>query len=123
MDKIELKCACRGAFLDKFIQPSVLVTLYREPAYGSIIYRRVLELQGKSQETLDPTGFYRTLKKMETAGLLTSSWETEGGGGPTRKVFSITPRGKACLLNWQRTLKGYRRSIDRLLDEITQTLK
>lgn len=123
MEKIEAKCACRGAFLDKFIQPSVLAIVYRKPAYGSILYRGVLELQEKSQESLDPTGFYRTLKKMETAGLLASSWAPNKEDGPVRKVFSITPRGKACLYNWQGTLKTYRRTLDRLLDEITETIR
>ena len=44
---------------------------------------------------LDPAGLYRTLKRMETAGLVTSYWDTESASKP-RRVYSITDEGTVC---------------------------
>lgn len=70
---------------------------------------------------VDPTGLYRTLKKMETAGLLTSEWDMESAAQP-RKTYAITDEGRKCLVNWETTLYGYRNSIDRLARSISDVL-
>ncbi len=63
---------------------------------------------------LDPAGLYRTLKRMETAGLVTSYWDTESASKP-RRVYSITDEGRHCLSAWEKTLLEYRNNIDAIL--------
>ena len=63
---------------------------------------------------LDPAGLYRTLKRMETAGLVTSYWDTESASKP-RRVYSITDEGRHCLSAWEKTLLEYRSNIDAIL--------
>ena len=79
MDACLEKCACRGSYLDKFLQPAILVVLQRGSSHG---FQMISDLEKSgmvSGNGLDPAGLYRTLKRMETAGLVTSYWDTESG--------------------------------------------
>ncbi|MEA5050829.1 MAG: PadR family transcriptional regulator [Oscillospiraceae bacterium] len=116
----EEKCACSGAYLDKFIQPSVLVVLSEGPAHG---FRLMTELRRRelvSYAGFDATGFYRTLKKMEQAGLVRG--EAHAFNGKVRRVFSITEEGRRCLVNWYMTLCAYRSNVSHIVRCIEQTL-
>ncbi|MEA4988790.1 MAG: helix-turn-helix transcriptional regulator [Anaerovorax sp.] len=117
-----VKCACKGSFLDKFIQPSVLLCLYEEPAYGSLIFKRIMDKNPDTIDSIDPTGFYRTLKKMETSGLLNSEWDSVDNDSQKRKIYSITEEGKSCLSNWKNTLFQYQKTIDSLITQISETI-
>ena len=111
------KCACQGAFLDKFLQPAILVVLSRGSSHG---FQMIADLERSgmvSGDSLDPAGLYRTLKKMEGGGLVTSVWDTESASKP-RRVYSITPEGRACLSRWRETLEEYRANLDAILGEI-----
>ena len=94
MDACLEKCACRGSYLDKFLQPAILVVLQRGSSHGFQMIR--------------------TLKRMETAGLVTSYWDTESASKP-RRVYSITDEGRHCLSAWEKTLLEYRSNIDAIL--------
>jgi PadR family transcriptional regulator len=64
----------------------------------------------------DPGVLYRHLRKLERAGLVTSTLEP--GGGPARRVYTITQDGTACLGDW---VKGLEQLKDQLSDLITDT--
>ena len=86
------KCPCKGDYLDKLVQPAILSVLCEGPAYG-------LEL-------------YRSLKKLEADGKLSSVWQTENGERP-RRVYTLTESGRRCLKNWRRTLHAYLKDVRR----------
>ena len=114
MDACLEKCACRGSYLDKFLQPAILVVLQRGSSHG---FQMISDLEKSgmvSGNGLDPAGLYRTLKRMETAGLVTSYWDTESASKP-RRVYSITDEGRHCLAAWEKTLLEYRSNIDAIL--------
>ncbi|MBQ4354088.1 MAG: helix-turn-helix transcriptional regulator [Clostridia bacterium] len=115
MENIHEKCACQGSFLDKFLQPAVLIVLSRGSSHG---FQIITDLENSGMVTsLDPAGLYRTLKRMEETGLVSSFWDTDSSAKPKR-VYSITQEGQHCLERWAVTLRDYRSSIDRLLEEI-----
>ena len=35
------KCACRGSFLDKFLQPALLIILSKGPAHGFLMLQEL----------------------------------------------------------------------------------
>lgn len=108
------KCACNGSFLDKLLQPALLTLLSAEPSYG---FRMLSDLEHNGMvpgDSLDPAGLYRTLKRMEGAGLVRAFWETENCAKP-RRIYSITDQGLICLENWHRTLLEYRNNLDTIL--------
>ena len=108
--------ACKGSFFDKFLQPAILVELSREPGHGFALLQRLKEDDLMGGEGLDPTGMYRTLKRMEKAGYLTSSWDKSGP--KARRVFQITELGRYSLNNWENSLRRYSDHIDRLMEAI-----
>jgi PadR family transcriptional regulator, regulatory protein PadR len=49
---------------------------------------------------------------MERDGLCESEWDTSSGGGPARRVYSITDAGDAYLRFWAKSLEQYQRNMD-----------
>ena len=115
------KCACRGSFLERFIQPSILLLLNEEPMHGFSILKKLYKSDVMDYSSIDPTGLYRTLKKMEESGLLTSRIDTDGGL-QAKRVYEITDEGRVCLVFWRATLLDYRDRIDRLAQAIPETI-
>ncbi|MBR3125741.1 MAG: nucleoside hydrolase [Mogibacterium sp.] len=104
--------SCKGLYLDKLIQPCILIELSKEPCYGFLLMKKLRE-DGYTDESLDPAGFYRNLKKMEKEGYLTSA--SAGQGSKAKKIFFITDFGKQALLNWGHSLKRYKSHISRIV--------
>jgi hypothetical protein len=52
---------------------------------------------------------------------LTSVLENAGDKDVSRRVYSITNKGRACLGNWQVTLRSYAASIAELVDKMEET--
>ncbi len=115
------KCACKGSFLERFIQPSVLMLLNNEPLHGFSIYKKLIDSDILDYSGIDPTGLYRTLKKMEESGVLISEWDTENIAQPKR-IYRITEDGKQCLKYWGETLLSYKTSIQRLADAVAESI-
>lgn len=111
--------SCKGLYLDKLIQPSILIELAREPAHGFLLLQRLKNAK-LVESSLDPTGFYRNLKKMENDGYITSDTEETRSQG--KKVYQITDFGRQSLRNWQATLEKYERHVDRIIEMIKTTL-
>ena len=114
MDNELIKCACNGSFLDKLLQPALLTLLAAGPSYGFQLLSDLEHSRMVSGDSLDPAGLYRTLKRMETAGLVSSFWDTETNAKP-RRIYSVTDQGLSCLESWHRTLLEYRNSLDTIL--------
>ncbi len=108
--------ACFGLYLDKLIQPCVLIELSKEPAYGFQLLQRLIK-NGYADEKLDPSGFYRNLKRMERDGYLRS--EPAIQGEKAKRIFHITDFGRMTLLNWEDSLKKYHRHIGKIVEGIS----
>ena len=117
--KMAGKCACKGDYLDKFIQPAILAMIHEKPAYGFYL---LAEMESRDLvDKVDATGFYRTLRKLEEDGKLSSEWQIEEGEKP-KKVYTITDSGRACLNNWKKTLHEYIGLLSRISDAVDQSL-
>ena len=99
-------CPCSGATLDKLIQPAILAALTEGPIHGYRLAERINEMTGHFGEKPDVSGIYRFLRRMETTGLATSSWEA-GDKGHAKRLYEITSDGWACLAHWTTTLETY----------------
>jgi len=109
-------CPCSGATLDRLVQPAILAALTEGPIHGYRLAERISEMAGPFGDKPDVSGIYRFLKKMQAAGLVTSSWET-GGQGHAKRLFEITDDGRDCLTRWTTTLEIYLKEITALLRE------
>ena len=123
MTKNDMTCSCRGANLDKFIQPHILVILSRRPMYGLEIIGELEKMDMFIGHSPDPTGVYRYLKKMEADGQLSSEMKAEGPGKRLNRVYTITDEGKRCLMSWAVALGQYSVDIIGLVTEIEDALE
>lgn len=96
-----------------FIQPWLLLLLSEEPMHG---YRLLEELNlNEDTRGVDPGFLYRTLRQFEKDGLVSSSWDVEGGG-PARRIYEITGDGKDYLRGWIDHVRSTRERLGRLLE-------
>jgi DNA-binding PadR family transcriptional regulator len=105
---------CMGATLDKLIQPTVLSILAEGPLHCYELARQVSLLQQFADTPPDISGVYRTLKILESRGLVTSDWD-HSHWGHSRRLFTITDRGWRSLANWNVALNNYHKTIGKLL--------
>jgi PadR family transcriptional regulator, regulatory protein PadR len=91
-----------------WLEAVILLSLKEWSSYG-------YELMGRARvfgfEAMNTGTLYRTLRQMEKDGVLESSWETSGGG-PARRMYTITGSGSAHLGIWVRSLERYQQSMD-----------
>ena len=115
----DVNFSCKGLYLDKLIQPSILIELAKEPAHGFLLLQR-LKKKRYVEDSLDPTGFYRNLKKMEKDGYITST--ESGDESKNKRVYEITDFGKQSLRSWMDTLEKYERHVGKVIDGIKSSL-
>lgn len=56
---------------------------------------------------------YRTLRKLEQAGVLTSRWEESGVGQKPRRMYELTTEGRAALDDHARALRDLEAQLSR----------
>jgi len=76
----------------------LLLLLFDKTGHGYGLIEQ-LTYFGFSEEQINVSTLYRTLRKMEKEGSVISDWE-EGGQGPKKRVYNITDTGKKELENW-----------------------
>jgi len=108
-----LFCNGKPHHMERFLEVCLLLLLYDEIGYGYGLVEQLASF-GFSEDDLNVSTLYRTLRKMEKEGLVTSSWE-EGGQGPKRRVYEITVNGKNELDQWIRILKVRKSRIESLI--------
>ncbi len=103
------------------MEPFVLVLLAGGPAHGYAITGQ-LEEMGITGGPVDIGQVYRTLRDLEEAGHVTSSWSAEPVG-PQRRDYELTEAGYAAIDAWAAVMKERARLIGefngRYLDAVT----
>src|SRR5829696_4601681 len=91
-----------------WLEAVILLSLREWNSYG-------YELMGRARmfgfEAMNTGTLYRTLRRMEKDGVVESSWETSGGG-PARRMYTITGSGNAHLGILVKSLERYQQSMD-----------
>jgi poly-beta-hydroxybutyrate-responsive repressor len=109
----DIFCTSKSHKMERFLEVCLLLLLYDEAGYGYGLIEQ-LEYFGFSQDELNVSTLYRTLRKMEKEGLVSSLWE-EGGQGPRRRVYEITDSGKRNLEQWIKILEIRKARIEKLI--------
>jgi poly-beta-hydroxybutyrate-responsive repressor len=66
---------------------------------------------------------YRTLRELETAGLVQSEWDTQSSAGPARRVYRLTEAGHRHLADWVDSLRETDGMLHRFLAAYDQHMK
>ena len=113
---------CNGKHhkMERFLEVCLLLLLSNGSGHGYGLIEK-LSFFGFSEDELNVSTLYRTLRKMEKEELVTSLWE-EGGPGPKRRVYEITEDGKKELDNWIHVLKARKARIERLITKYDEAV-
>ena len=115
------ECPCSGRNLEKLLAPAILLQLIAEDLHGYEIVRRLTDSPLMAGRKPDSAGVYRTLRDMESRGLLTAGWET-GETGPAKRRYHLTEDGGKCLTRWKATLEEHAKALDGLLAMLREAL-
>jgi PadR family transcriptional regulator PadR len=89
------------------IKALILAALQGEALHGYEIVKRIRETGAAGR--LSEGQIYPYLHELEAANMLTAEWQTDTGGAP-RRVYQITPEGRAELDRqralWTRFVRG-----------------
>ncbi len=110
-------CACSGRTVGKFTSPAALLAIAEtgsRSGYDIAERLRTMALGGESGP--DTGGLYRTLRRMERMSLVTSEWDTSGGG-PARRLYRLTNLGDRCLTRWAETLHEHSLAIEAFIED------
>jgi poly-beta-hydroxybutyrate-responsive repressor len=88
------------------MEPFVMVLLAGGAAHGYAIVGELAQL-GITNGSVDVGQVYRTLRDLEVAGLVTSTWAT--GTGAARRDYALTEMGQAALDEWAAVMKERKR--------------
>ena len=106
--------------MERFLEVCLLLLLEDEIGYGYGLVEQLASF-GFSKDDLNVSTLYRTLRKMEKEGLVTSLWE-EGGQGPRRRVYEITVKGKDDLDQLIRILRVRKSRIEALISKYDEKI-
>jgi PadR family transcriptional regulator PadR len=93
----------------RWMEPFVLALLAGGPAHGYAITAQ-LEEMGITGGPVDIGQVYRTLRDLEEAGQVSSTWSSEPAG-PQRRDYELTEAGYASLDEWAAVMKERARLI------------
>jgi PadR family transcriptional regulator PadR len=106
---------------ERYIQPSILMGLRRKPSYGYEIIQTIQEF-GFVEGPAPPGMIYRHLRELEAAGLVISSWKTEGTG-PAKRVYELTPEGEEALALWVQYMEQQAQKLTSFIKAYRKTAK
>ncbi|MDD3585910.1 MAG: PadR family transcriptional regulator [Thermoguttaceae bacterium] len=114
------QCPCSGKNLAKLVRPAVLALLSERPMHGYELATEIGNHGWSGAEDPDLSGIYRVLNDCEKQGHVVSHWDASQRGS-ARKVYSLTPEGRQCLIQWHATLAAYLKQLSDLNDYIAAT--
>lgn len=117
----DLFCTSKSHKMERFFKVCLLFLLYDEIGYGYGLVEQ-LEYFGFTQNDLNISTLYRTLRTMEKENLVSSFWE-EGTSGPRRRVYEITNYGRKDLEQWINILKIRNSMIEKLIQKYEDKFK
>lgn len=101
-----------GRMPKNFLASWLLLLLRNWTAHG---YQLIQTLTAMGLGLVDPATVYRTLRQLESEGLISSAWDPKASG-PARRVYTLTEAGEEYLEVWSRQLEQYQSVLNRFFE-------
>jgi poly-beta-hydroxybutyrate-responsive repressor len=101
-----------GRFPKNFLASWLLLLLRNWSAHG---YQLIQTLMLMGLGAVDPATVYRTLRQLESEGLISSVWDPQASGA-ARRMYTLTPNGEEYLSVWAHQLEQYQNVLNRFFD-------
>lgn len=106
-------CETRYQKMERLLEICLLLLLFDQKGYGYGLIEQLSEF-GFTSDEMNMGSLYRSLRRLEDQGLVSSVWE-EASAGPKRRVYTITELGRRELHNWIPILKERKTRIEQLI--------
>lgn len=107
--------------LSRFVEPIVLLLLKKKGRSYGYDLSSDLQQHALTEAEIERAALYRTLRQLETNGMVKSEWETDKAG-PARRVYKLTTRGEKHLNEWAAVLEHVSKSMGRFVKEAKSAL-
>jgi len=105
--------------LYRFVEPTVLFLLSKKGRSYGYDLSGELQRHALTDAEIERADLYRVLRQLEVNGNVTSEWEVEKGG-PARRVYSLTDKGREHLDEWATVLGHLSRSMARFVRDVRE---
>ncbi len=110
-------CTCAMGNIYRFVEPVVLFMLKdKGESYGYSLAED-LAAHALTDAEIEVAALYRTLRRLEDHGYVTSKWDTQGSG-PARRLYLLTKDGEQHLQEWGQVLGNLSNAMGRLVRKI-----
>lgn len=110
-------CTCSLGNVYRFVEPVLLYLLkVKGCAHGYELMNALAE-HALTDATADSAVTYRTLRQLEEAGMVLSTWDVTGSG-PARRCYQLTPAGEERLLLWAEMLGQLSGAMTRFVGQV-----
>jgi poly-beta-hydroxybutyrate-responsive repressor len=104
--------------LYRFVEPVLLLRLQEKGrSYGYDLFAGLAQHAFTDGE-IEKAVLYRTLRRLETNGFVTSDWDT-GQPGPARRIYALTEDGEEHLREWAQVLAKVSNSMNRFVRRVS----
>ncbi len=90
--------------LYRFVEPVLLLMLDRKRRSYGYELSSDLSHYAFTDAEIERAALYRTLRRLEANGYVSSDWDTDHAG-PARRVYSLTRQGEQHLRDWAQVLR------------------
>lgn len=113
----EYPCTCAMGNLYRFVEPVVLLLLKKKGrSYGYDLSSQ-LDDHALTDAEIERAALYRTLRRLEANGNVTSEWMNPATG-PARRVYRLTAQGERHLEEWATVLEHVSGSMNRFVRDV-----
>ncbi|MDF2628031.1 MAG: PadR family transcriptional regulator [Symbiobacteriaceae bacterium] len=110
-------CTCSLGNLYRFVEPVLLYLLKSKGSAHGYELMTALAAHSLTDATTDSAVTYRTLRQLELAGMVASTWDLSGTG-PARRRYQLTEAGEERLRLWVQMLEQLSGSMTRFVDQV-----
>jgi PadR family transcriptional regulator PadR len=110
-------CTCAMGNVYRFVEPVVLLMLKeRGQSYGYDLAASLNDYALTDAE-IEGAALYRTLRRLESNGYVTSDWDLQTSG-PARRVYLLTAHGERHLREWGEVLDHLAKAMGRFVRKV-----
>lgn len=103
--------------LYRFVEPVVLHLLKTTGRIHGYELAKALQQHALTDSFIEPGALYRTLRRLEDNGRVTSIWDVSGAG-PARRLYELTADGEEHLAEWAAVLRKLGASLTRFAEDV-----
>lgn len=114
---INIPCSCAMGNLYRYTEPVALFLLKTQGRTHGYDLANLIQKHTLTDSVIESGALYRTLRRLELNGFVTSAWDIQKSG-PARRIYELTSAGEAHLRDWSYVLGQLCDSIHRFQKEV-----